>query len=193
MEGSPDMPQTINTAQLEQFRAEAQRLMQHTRQRQGSISPQEDTPPRGYEDNVTLGETGKSAGLYRADMKIGEEPQLDLLRSLVIKTFEEQGLATKISMGDTSVDIESLTPEEAQKLVAEDGYFGVEQTSERIFQNAVSIAGGDPARLDAIMQGIEEGFAEAEKAFGGTLPDISYETRDAVMEKLNQWAEESKG
>jgi hypothetical protein len=91
------------------------------------------------------------------------------------------------------VDIESLTPEEAQKLVAEDGYFGVEQTSERIFQNAVSIAGGDPARLDAIMQGIEEGFAEAEKAFGGTLPDISYETRDAVMEKLNQWAEESKG
>jgi hypothetical protein len=186
------MPQPISSAHLEQFRAEAQRLMQHTRQHQGSISPQGDTPPQGYEDNVTLGETGKSAGLYRADMKIGEEPQLDLLRSLVIKNFEEQGLATKISMGDTSVDIESLTPEEAQELVAEDGYFGVEQTSERIFQNAVSIAGGDPARLDAIMQGVEEGFAEAEKAFGGTLPDISYETRDAVMEKLNQWAEKGK-
>jgi hypothetical protein len=39
------------------------------------------------------------------------------------------------------------------------------------------------------MQGVEEGFAEAEKAFGGTLPDISYATRDAVMQKLNEWAE----
>ncbi|MFO7832305.1 MAG: hypothetical protein R6V18_10050, partial [Desulfuromonadaceae bacterium] len=140
-------------------------------------------------DNVTLGETSESSGLYRADMKTGSEPQLDLLRSLVIKTFEEQGLASKLSTGETSVDIESLSPEQAQELVAEDGYFGVEQTSERIFKSAVSIAGGDPERLDAIMQGVKDGFAEAEKAFGGTLPDISYQTRDAVMEKLNEWAE----
>ncbi|MCA1796978.1 MAG: hypothetical protein LC645_05465 [Geobacteraceae bacterium] len=185
------MAQSISNNHLEQFRAEAQRLMQQNRQ-QGSGRAQEADTPRDYSDNVTLGETSESAGLYRADMKTGSETQLDLLRSLVIKTFEEQGLATKLSMGEASVDIESLSPEQAQKLVAEDGYFGVEQTSERIFQSAVSIASGDPARLDAIMQGVEDGFAEAEKAFGGTLPDISYQTRDAAMEKLNDWAESHK-
>jgi|AntRauTorckE6833_2_1112554.scaffolds.fasta_scaffold02701_6 hypothetical protein len=185
------MAQTISNNHLEQFRAEAQRLMQQNRQHQGVAPTQNAATPRGYADNVTLGETSESAGLYRADLKTGGEPQLDLLRSLVIKTFEEQGLATKLSIGETSVDIESISPEQAQELVAEDGYFGVEQTSERIFQAAVGIAGGDPARLDAIMQGVEEGFAEAEKAFGGTLPDISYQTRDAVMEKLNDWAESS--
>jgi hypothetical protein len=183
------MAQTIGNSHLEQFRAEAQRLMQHNRHQQGLPPVQESDSTKGYADNVTLGQTSESAGLYGADLKPGNEPQLNLLRTLVIKTFEEQGLATRISMGETSVDIESLTPEEAQELVAEDGYFGVEQTSDRIFQSAVSIAGGDPARLDAIMQGVEEGFAEAEKAFGGTLPDISYATRDAVMQKLNEWAE----
>jgi len=183
------MAQPISNAHLEQFRAEAQRLMQQNRPHQDISSAPEAANSRGYADNVTLGESSESAGLYRVDMQTGNEPQLDLLRSLVIKTFEEQGLATRLSMGESSVDIESLSAEEAQELVAEDGYFGVEQTSERIFQAAVSIAGGDPARLDAIMQGVEEGFAEAEKAFGGTLPDISYQTRDAVMDKLNDWAE----
>lgn len=183
------MAQTISNIHVEQFRAEAQRLMQQNRQQQGTSPAQEATITAGYADNVSLGKMSESAGLYRADMKTENEPQLDLLRSLVIKTFEEQGLATKLSMGETSVDIESLSPQQAQELVAEDGFFGVEKTSERIFQGAISIAGGDPSRLDAIMQGVEEGFAEAEKAFGGTLPDISYETREAVMEKLNDWAD----
>lgn len=183
------MAQTISNTHLEQFRAETQRVMQQNRQQTASTPFQEGAASsKGYSDNVTLGETSASSGLYRADMKTDGVSQLDLLRGLVIKTFEEQGLATKFSMGETSIDLESLSPEQAQELVAEDGYLGVDKTSERIFQGAISIAGGDPSRLDAIIQGVEDGFAEAEKAFGGTLPDISYETRDAVMEKLNEWA-----
>ncbi|MDY0292279.1 MAG: hypothetical protein RBR02_08095 [Desulfuromonadaceae bacterium] len=184
------MAQTISNTHLEQFRTEAQRVMQQNRQQQGATSAAtEATNSTGYTDNVTLGKTSASAGLYRADLKTADAAQLNLFRSLVIKIFEEQGLATTLSMGENRVDIESLSVEEAQQLIAADGYFGVEQTSERIFQAAVGIAGGDPARLGAIMQGVMEGFAEAEQAFGGTLPEISYQTRDAVIEKLNDWAE----
>ncbi|MFO7830443.1 MAG: hypothetical protein R6V18_00505, partial [Desulfuromonadaceae bacterium] len=107
------MAPTISNTNLEQFRAEAQRVMQQNRQHQGAAPAQEAASSRGYADNVTLGETSESSGLYRADMKTGSEPQLDLLRSLVIKTFEEQGLASKLSTGETSVDIESLSPEQA--------------------------------------------------------------------------------
>ncbi|MDD2557290.1 MAG: hypothetical protein PHH87_03250 [Desulfuromonas sp.] len=185
------MAQTINNTNLDQFRAESQRVMQQNRQHQAGAAV--DKPAvestKQYADNVTLGEPASPAGLYRADMSTTEDPQLTLLRSLVLQIFEEQGLATKLSMGDTSIDIKSLTPGQAQELVAEDGYFGVEQTSERIFKGAIGIAGGDATRLDAILKGVEKGFAEAEKAFGGTLPEISYKTREAVLEKLNNWAE----
>jgi hypothetical protein len=50
------------------------------------------------------------------------------------------------------------------------------------------MAGGDPAQIDAIRQGVEKGFQEALDAFGGWLPDISYKTYDTVMQKLDDWA-----
>jgi hypothetical protein len=113
----------------------------------------------------------------------------ELLRSMVQKVFHEQGLDTTFSAGDDNIDLESLSLEKAQELVAEDGYFGIEKTSERIFQFAKGIAGGDPARIDAIREGVDKGFQEALDAFGGWLPDISYDTYDAVMQKLNDWVE----
>ena len=36
---------------------------------------------------------------------------------------------------------------------------------------------------------VEKGFAMASDALGGALPEISWETHDAVMEKLDAWAE----
>jgi len=98
----------------------------------------------------------------------------------------------KIAIGGSEIDLAAVTPKEAQELVSEDGYFGVEQTSERIVQFAVGIAGGDPSRIDAIKEGIDKGFAEAKKAFGDWLPDISYDTYDAVMTKLDEWVAGSK-
>lgn len=102
------------------------------------------------------------------------------------------GVDTKIAIGDSEIDIAILTQEEAQELVADDGYFGVEQTSDRIFQFAIGVAGGDPSQIDAIKEGVDKGFQEALKAFGGELPDISYDTYDAVIEKLDNWANESQ-
>ena len=67
----------------------------------------------------------------------------------------------------------------------------MEQTSDRIFQFATGIAGGDTSRIEAIKEGITRGFAEAKEAFGGWLPDISYDTYDAVMKKLDDWVAES--
>jgi hypothetical protein len=97
-------------------------------------------------------------------------------------------------VGDNSeIDIANLSRQDAQELIADDGYFGVEQTSERIFQFAVGIGGGDVGRLDAIKEGIQKGFQDALDAFGGWLPDISYKTMDKVMEKLDKWASEAQG
>lgn len=122
----------------------------------------------------------------------GEVDRFSMLRSLVANLLKEQGINTKIALGDAEIDLSAVTPEDARQLIAEDGYFGVEQTSERIFQFAVGIAGGDTGRIDAIREGIDRGFAEAKKAFGDWLPDISYETYDAVMKKLDDWVTQAQ-
>ncbi|MDD3801433.1 MAG: hypothetical protein PHV45_04465 [Desulfuromonas thiophila] len=182
----------IANPQLQNFRTEAQQLM---KQRQQPAASQPPSPVAGatpQSDRVSLGQTPPASGLYSANLQpvdeIAGDAQLNLLRQLVIQTFQEQGLATEIALGNETIDLQSLTPAQAQELVAEDGYFGVEQTSQRIVDFAIGLAGNDPSRLDAILSGVEKGFGEAEKAFGGTLPDISYATRDAVLQKLDDWA-----
>ena len=42
-------------------------------------------------------------------------------------------------------------------------------------------------------EGVNQGFNEAMEAFGGWLPDISYDTLDTVMEKLDAWAADADG
>lgn len=159
-----------------------------TYQRSGQITEKENFSLNT--DQVTLSYSSESVMTYDSSMTLqgNRGDGFDMLRGLVINIFKEQGIDYKIATGDTEVDLSKITPEEAQDLVADDGYFGVDKTSQRIFDLAVGIAGGDPARIDAVRAGIEKGFQEAFKAMGDWLPDISYETYDAVMQKLDDWA-----
>jgi hypothetical protein len=142
-------------------------------------------------DQVDISYSSESVSTYQYDMSLEKTAGdgFDLLRGLVLNIFKEQGLEYKIETGEGVVDLETITPEEAQELVADDGYFGVEKTAERIFNFAVGIAGGDTTKIDAIKEGVNNGFAEALEAFGGQLPEISYDTYDAVINKLDEWAE----
>jgi len=112
------------------------------------------------------------------------------LREMILRILEEQDTTARIASGDTSIDFRDLTPEKAWELISEDGYLGVEQTSDRIVQFALSISGNEPNRLEEIKAGISKGFQMAAKALGGTLPDISMKTYNVVMDKLNAWAED---
>lgn len=145
-------------------------------------------------DTISLRSESTLAVTYTGSMQLSasDESKYGMLRSLVANLLQEQGINTKIAVGGSEIDLTAVTPEEAQDLIGENGYFGVEQTSDRIFQFAVGVAGGDPSRIDAIKEGIDKGFTEAKKAFGDWLPDISYDTYDAVMKKLDDWAAESK-
>jgi hypothetical protein len=149
-------------------------------------------------DKVSLSYNSESVTTYDSTMSLRgtHNDGFDLLRGLVLNMFKEQGLSLNIAVGTTGngveeINIGEITPEEANELIADDGYFGVEQTSDRIVDFAISIAGGDPARIDAIKAGVEQGFNEAFKAFGDWLPDISYDTYDTVMEKLDAWVKDT--
>lgn len=82
---------------------------------------------------------------------------------------------------------------DAAALIGEDGFFGVSKTAARIADFVLSGAGGDLEKLRAGREGVLRGFKEAEKIWGGTLPDISYETIGKALEAIEQRIEELGG
>jgi len=137
-------------------------------------------------DRVSLGDQDKVGKTYGPGLKVSSG--YELLRRLVVKNLEEQGVTLQISTGDSAIDLTTLTPGEAQALVAEDGYFGVDKTSDRIVDFAINAFSGDPARLQEMKDAIDKGFSDAQDALGGSLPGISQQTYNAIMEKLDAFA-----
>ena len=47
---------------------------------------------------------------------------------------------------------------------------------------------GDPDKIESMREAFKKGYAQAEKTWGGSLPEISQKTYDAVMEKFDKLA-----
>ena len=76
---------------------------------------------------------------------------------------------------------------QANEDISENGYWGVKQTSERIFSFAQALAGDDEEKMTKMKEAFEKGFKEATKTWGKKLPDISQNTRDAVLKKFDDY------
>ncbi|MBF0235812.1 MAG: hydrogenase-4 component G [Desulfamplus sp.] len=89
-----------------------------------------------------------------------------------------------------SPSTDSNKPGDLDSLFGEDGHWGVAKTSRRISEFVLKGAGEDLERLKAGREGMLRGFQEAEKAWGGKLPEISYETMEkslgAIDEKIRE-------
>lgn len=126
-------------------------------------------------------------------MKAEAELKTAQLRSLVEKMLLKQGqkfttLADTFDMiKEGTIEVDDETAKEAAQEVAEDGYWGVEQTSERLFSFAKALAGNDPTRAESMMDALQKGYDEAAKCWGGELPEICQKTLEATRKKLTDW------
>ena len=134
-----------------------------------------------------------------AKLKADAEARTSQLRSIVEQLITKQGTAFGKASDDdmwkflakgeftVSADVKA----QAQADIAEDGYWGVEQTSDRILDFAKALAGNDPDKAEEMLDAFKKGFEEATKAWGDELPEISQKTYDAVLEKFEAWKNES--
>ena len=126
-------------------------------------------------------------------MKAEAEMKTAQLRSLVEKMLLKQGqkfttLADAFDMiKEGTIEVDDETVEEAKKEIADDGYWGVEQTSERLFAFAKALAGNDPTKADSMLDALQKGFDEATKQWGGELPELCQKTLEATQKKLTDW------
>ena len=78
------------------------------------------------------------------------------------------------------VTVDEETVKKAQEDIAEDGYWGVKQTSQRLFDFASALAGDDVDKMKEMQKAMEKGFKLATGAWGKKLPSICSETMDAA-------------
>lgn len=81
------------------------------------------------------------------------------------------------------VDKETIL--KAKEDIAEDGYYGVKKTSDRIFSFASSLIGDDLGKLEKMRNAVDKGFDNVREMWGDELPDISKDTYDSVMQKFD--------
>ena len=85
------------------------------------------------------------------------------------------------------ISVDPTTVAQAQKDIAEDGYWGAEQTSDRLVSMAQALSGGDTEKADKMIAAIKKGYEQATNAWGGKLPDICQRTSDLATKKLESW------
>ena len=121
-------------------------------------------------------------------MKAAEEQQRNQLMAIVQKTLQGQvgayGKATGNNMWQQlaggNVKVDAATRAQAQKDISEDGYYGVKQTSQRLFDFASALAGDDVDKMKEMQKAMEKGFKQATKTWGRELPAICKETMNAA-------------
>lgn len=132
-----------------------------------------------------------------AKLKADQESRQQQLQNIVQQLMTKQGqtynkandIWSILSGGNLQVD--AATKAQAQADIADDGYWGVEATSDRIIDFATALTGGDPEKIEEMREAFKKGYKMAEKTWGGNLPDISQRTYDAVMQKFDKLAEDA--
>lgn len=130
-----------------------------------------------------------------AQLKADQENRAASMQNLVEKLLGKQkgtfDLANSTNLAATFRQaVQFASPEDiakAQADIAEDGYWGVNKTSDRLVSMAIALAGGDTDKADELKNAITKGFKKATAAWGEKLPQLCQDTYDAAMKKMEDW------
>lgn len=134
----------------------------------------------------------------KADQETRQQQLMDIAKQLITKqgttfatsifdptTMDEDSVWKFLASGEYTVD--EAAKAQAQEMISEDGYYGVKQTSERLFDFASALAGDDEETMRKMQAAIEKGYKEATKTWGKELPSICKETLDATNQLFEDY------
>ncbi|MBO4497911.1 MAG: hypothetical protein J5499_05630 [Lachnospiraceae bacterium] len=141
------------------------------------------------EKNKLIGKPADPETIER--LKAEADERFAQLKGIVEKLLLKQGGTFDVSNGLASayrsLEVDPETQAQAQADIAEDGYWGVEQTSDRILDFAKALAGTDPDMAEKMLEAIKEGFKQAGEAWGEDLPELCQDTMKASLQKVEDW------
>ncbi len=138
----------------------------------------------------------KGYGAFRQMVSSLLQKQGKKSQEVLTKIFGENGdfeNVTDLGKIMSSLDVDEETRAQATSLISDDGEWGAKQVSQNILNFAKAVSGGDPSKIEEMKEAFLKGFSEAERVWGGTLPEISYRTKEAVLSGFKQWEDQAKG
>lgn len=136
-------------------------------------------------------------------LKADQQSRLESMQSLVEKLLNKQkgtfdlaslmkkddvsGLNLSATFAEAAKNADPETIKAAQESISEDGYWGVNKTSDRLVSMAIALSGGDSSKADEMMAAIQKGYDKATSAWGKELPDICKDTLEATKQKMDDW------
>ena len=132
--------------------------------------------------NIALGVNNIQAGIN----SLSNDADLHIAKSILSNIdFTSLGYSGKNPL--------HMNANELQQLISEDGFFGMENTANRIADFVIKGGGNDVEKLKKGLEGIKKGFEQAEKMWGGELPQISQDTINAALKKVSDRIDELGG
>jgi hypothetical protein len=135
----------------------------------------------------------------KADQEQRQTQLLDIVRQMMTKQATTYTTATSdssddiwkfLAKGDFTVD--AATKAQAQQDISEDGYWGVTQTAQRLFDFASALAGDDEDQMKKMQEAMQKGYEQATSAWGKDLPDISSKTLEAANKLFEDYYNSKK-
>jgi len=125
----------------------------------------------------------------QADAENRQSQLVSMVQKMMSQQANAYGQANDIwkFLASGKAKVDTATRAQAQADIAEDGYYGVKQTASRLFDFASALAGDDVEKMKEMQAAIEKGFKKAEKTWGGKLPGISYDTKEAVNKMFDDY------
>lgn len=114
---------------------------------------------------------------------------LNIVSDMMGKQAKTFGNATNMwrFLASGNYEVDPQTKAQAKEDISENGYWGVKQTSQRLFDFASALAGDDVEKMKKMEAAMEKGFDMATKTWGGALPSICRETIDATHEMFEEY------
>ncbi len=159
-------------------------------------------------DKTTDKKTDSANQIYNKDaiiskLKADQQSRLQSMQNLVEKLLNKQkgtfdlaslmkkdnvsGLNLSATFEEAAKNADPDTIKAAQESISEDGYWGVNKTSDRLVSMAIALSGGDTDKADEMMSAIQKGYDRATAAWGKDLPDICKDTLEATKQKMDDW------
>ena len=159
-----------------------------------AAKPDTDRVELSKDTDITKMSASDRAALVKS-LKDDLNNQMSRFTNMMTQMFQKQGITASQAQGDDfwkmiangNFTVDEKTKSEAQQANSEDGFWGVKQTSQRIFDFAQALAGDDVDTMKKMQAAVEKGFEQAGAAWGGELPSISGETHSAVTKLFDDY------
>lgn len=115
-----------------------------------------------------------------------QQQLVSIVNDMMLKQAGAQDSVWKF-LASGKFEVDAATKAQAEQDISEDGYYGVKQTSERLFDFAMALAGDDVDKMKEMQAAVEKGFKLATKAWGRDLPEISHQTLDATNKLFEEY------